>query len=213
MSAADFLLAPEVQKLLRVVLASPKERFTLQDLAKKTKLEAEVLGNTQAHLVGCGMLVRDMAEDGETETLGANTAFIFYAELRRMALKSFAAAEPIRAMLRSKFKRSVLQAFVLGEHEDATVELLVVHGQNIPDESEMAAACRRLSASIGRHLQVHVISHGRHAALTPRDALGAKLAAPSAFEILRQGDTKAEPPVERRGLFENAKRRLAALGR
>ena len=129
------------------------------------------------------------------------------------ALKSFAAAEPIRAMLRSKFKDSVLRAFVLGEDKDATVQLVVVHGQLVPDESEMSIACQRLSVSIGRHLKVRVISSARYAALTPRDYLGARLAELSAVEIIGRGETKAKPPAERESLLQSARKGLAALAR
>ncbi|MDM0002295.1 hypothetical protein QTI24_27075 [Variovorax sp. J22P240] len=213
MSAADFLLAPEVQKLLKVVFAEPMNRFSVAELEKRTKLNPELIEQTQEHLLQSGILCRHKSKADEQEAVGANTSFVFYNELRTIALKSFAAAEPIRAMLRSKFKDSVLRAFVLGEDKDATVELLVVHGQLVPEESEMAAACRKLSTSIGRHLDVHVISSTRYAALTARDDLTLKLAAPFAIEVVAEGDTKAKAPIERGGLLQSARRKLAALGR
>ena len=213
MSAADFLFAPEVQKLLKVVFAQPASKFSVAELAKQSKLDAGDVERTQEHLVTSGILTRHKPQADEPEAVGANTAFVFYKELRAIALKSFAAAEPIRAMLRSKFKDSVLRAFVLGEDADATVELLVVHGQLVPDEAEMSAACRKLSASIGRHFNVHVISNQRFAALTAHDRLGAKLAAGTATEIIAEGDTKAKPAVERAGLLQSARQKLAALGR
>lgn len=213
MSAADFLLAPEVQKLLKVVFAAPTNKFSVAELAKKAKLDADEVERTQEHLVKSGILTRHKSEAEEPGTVEANTSFVFYNELRSIALKSFAAAEPIRAMLRSKFKDSVLRAFVLGEDKDATVQLVVVHGQLVPDESEMSIACQKLSVSIGRHLKVHVISSAKYAALTPRDYFGAKLAELSAIEIIGQGETKAKPPAEREGLLQSARKRLAALAR
>ena len=77
----------------------------------------------------------------------------------------------------------------------------------------MSVACRKLSVSIGRHLNVHVISSARYAALTPGDDLGARLSGVSAIEIIGQGDTKAKPAVEREGLLQSARKRLAALAR
>ena len=213
MSAADFLFAPEVQKLLKVVFAQPASKFSVAELAKQSKLDAGDVERTQGHLVTSGILIRHKPQADEPEAVGANTAFVFYKELRAIALKSFAAAEPIRAMLRSKFKDSVLRAFVLGEDADATVELLVVHGQLVPDEAEMSAACRKLSTSMGRHLKVHVISSQRFAGPTARDHLGAKLAAGTAVEIIAEGDTKAKPAPERTGLLQSARQKLAALGR
>lgn len=213
MSAADFLLSPEVQKLLKAVFAKPAARFPVNELAKAAKLDAQAAEQTLEHLVKNGILSRHKAQGDEPETVGANPSFVFYGELRSIALKSFAAAEPIRTMLRSKFKDSVLRAFVLGEDGEATVELLVVHGERVPDESDMSAACQKLSASLGRHLKVHVISSRKFAALDAHEGFGQKLAAPSAIEIIAQGDTKAKPAIERAGLFESARKKLAALGR
>lgn len=220
MSAADFLLAPEVQKLLRVVFAGPDKHFTIAALSKATKLDGVDVARTQEHLVQSGILNRHKtvdgnAENGKGDTVSVNTAFVFYPELRRIAIKSFAAAEPIRAMLRSKFKSSVIRAFVLEEDAEGVLELLVVHGQVIPDEAEMAAACRKLSASIGRHLKVHVISSNDYGALTARDYLGEKLAARngSVIEVIGEGDTKAKPQIEKTGLLQSAKKKLAQLTR
>jgi hypothetical protein len=106
----------------------------------------------------------------EAETVSVDRAFLFHDELRSIALKSFAAAEPVRSMLRGKFKDSVVRAFILGEDKDGTLELLVVHGQLVPDEAAMTAACQKLSKSIHRHLKMHVISNARFGGLTPRDA-------------------------------------------
>ncbi|MDZ4356811.1 MAG: hypothetical protein U1B84_10390 [Variovorax sp.] len=62
-------------------------------------------------------------------------------------------------------------------------------------------------------IQVHVISVARFNGLTNRDALAAKLAAASAFEIIALGDTKAQLPAERLGLLQSARKKLAALSR
>jgi hypothetical protein len=213
MSAADFLLAPEVQKLLKVVFAAPSNKFSVAELAKKTKLDAGDVERTLEHLVNSGILTRHKSEPDEPGTVEANMSFVFYDELRSIALKSFAAAEPLRTMLRSKFKDSVLRAYILGEGTDGTIELLVVHGQQVPDEAAMSAACQKVSAAIGRHLQVHVVSGKRHAALAMRDDLGRKLAASTAFEIIAEGETKAKRDVERGGFLQSAKDKLVALAR
>ena len=213
MSAADFLLAPEVQKLLKVVFAAPTDKFTIAELATKARLGADEVERTLEHLIKSGILTRRKSEADEPATVEANMSFVFYNELRSIALKSFAAAEPIRTMLRSKFKDSVLLAYILGESKDATIELLVVHGQQVPDEAAMSAACQKVSATIARHLQVHVISSKRHASLTMRDDLGRKLAAFTAFEIIVEGETKTKRGVKRGGFLQSAKEKLVALAR
>jgi hypothetical protein len=60
---------------------------------------------------------------------------------------------------------------------------------------------------------MHVISHARFNGLAPRDPLASKLAAPSVQEIVALGDTKAQLPVEKVGLLQSAKKKLAALSR
>lgn len=213
MSSADFLLSPEVQKLLQVLLSQPRKQFSTDALARITKLDTAVVADTLEHLTKGGILKRHPVSHDAAGEVSVDPGFIFYPEFRRIALKSFAAAEPVRKMLRAKFRSSVLRAFVLGEDDDCNVELLVVHGEMVPDRSAMSAACRRLSASIGRHLTVHVISHAKYASLTPRDALGVKLAAAGAFEIIGEGDTRATAPARPEGLLQSARKRLAALAR
>jgi hypothetical protein len=212
MSAADFLLAPEVQKILRVVFAEPSGKFSVQELASRSKLPEHDVERTREHLVRCGILCQHEAKGEAPVTVAANTSFIFYGELRSIALKSFAAAEPIRAMLRSKFKDSVLRAFLLGEDKDAMLELLVVHGEMVPDEGRMAVACRKLSGAIGRHLRVQVISSRRYRALMQRGQLQGRPAGAFPIEIIAEGDTRARPPVERRSILQAARQKLKALG-
>lgn len=97
---------------------------------------------TQQHLLQCGFLIQHPSDaNDEAGPVSAKTGFVIYPEKRRIALKSFAAAEPLRAMLRSKFKDSVLQAVPLGEDAEGTLELLVVHGGRLADEAAMAPAC------------------------------------------------------------------------
>jgi DNA-binding Lrp family transcriptional regulator len=219
MSAADFLFAPEVQKLLQVAYAAPDQPLSASELARRSKLDPDTAARTLEHLVGSGILKRrkpKASEAGEAdqadqaETLSIERTFLFHDELRSIALKSFAVAEPVRSMLRAKFKDSVVRAFVLGEEADGTLELLVVHGQLTPDEAAMTAACRKLSKNIHRHLKMHVISNARFNGLTPRDALMPK---PLSLEIIKLGDTKAVLPAERVGLLQSAKKKLARLSR
>jgi hypothetical protein len=213
MSAADFLLSPEVQKLLRVLYAYPDRQVSVGDLAKATKLDATVADSTLAHLTKSGIVAKSKSKpDDQAETFCVNASFVFHDELRSIALKSFAAAEPIRAMLRSKFPESVLRAFVLGERAtEGTVELLIVHGDVAPDETALKAALQKLVKGIYRELQVQVMSNGEFFDLGPRDEISRKLASKCTLEIITFGDTRARLPVERTGLFSKAKKRLAAL--
>lgn len=211
MSAADFLLAPEVQKLLRIVYSAPGQSFATSELVQRSSLDTADVSRTLEHLVKSGILRAKKPKSDLLDAVEVNRSFVFYDELRSIALKSFAAAEPIRAMLRSRFRESVLRAFLLGEDEDGNVELLIVHGQLMPDKTEMTIACEKLSKALGRHLEVHVISDARFRALKPRDPLAAKLSAGSAHEIIALGATKASLPTEPAGLIQSARRKLAKL--
>ncbi|WPG39979.1 hypothetical protein [Variovorax sp. EBFNA2] len=205
-----------MQKLLMVAYAAPDQPLTSSELARRSKLDPADVARTLEHLVGSGILKKHRPKADPTEsveTVEINRAFVFHDELRRIAMKSFAAAEPVRAMLRAKFKDSVVRAFVLGVEEDGTLELLVVHGELTPDETAMKAACQKLSKNIHRHLKVHVISNARFNGLMPRDPLASKLAAASVIEVIALGDTKARLPVEKIGLLQSAKKRLATLSR
>ncbi|MDR6887112.1 MULTISPECIES: hypothetical protein [Variovorax] len=196
-----------------VAYAAPEQPLSSSELAKRSKLEPDDAARTLEHLVKSGILKRSKPKSDEPETISVDRAFIFHNELRSIALKSFAAAEPVRSMLRSKFKDSVMRALILEEDKDGTLELLVVHGQLMPDESAMKAACQKLSKNIHRHLKVHVISNTRINNLPPRDPLALKLAASGVVEVIALGDTKAQPPVEKVGLLQSAKKKLATLAR
>jgi hypothetical protein len=213
MSAADFLFSAEVQKLLMVAYAVPGQQIASSELARRSKLDPDDAARTLEHLVGSGILKRSKPKADEAETISVDRAFVFHDELRSIALKSFSAAEPVRSMLRARFKDSVMRAFILEEDKDGALELLVVHGQLMPEEAAMKAACQKLSKSIHRHLKVHVVSNTRFNGLAPRDPLASKLAAPGALEIIALGDTKAQPPVEKVGLLQSAKKKLATLAR
>ena len=213
MSAADFLLSPDVQKLLKVVYAGADSRFSVKDLVKATRLEEAEALRAVEHLAASAILSRHNAQGDKPEAFSVNAQFVFHAELRSIALKSFAAAEPLRAMLRSKFKDSVLRAFVLGEDGAGTIEVLIVHGQTAPEQAAMSQAIHKLSKALGRNLAVQVIAHARYSAMGARDPLHARLGAGSVLEIIRPGDSKARAPVEKTGLLHSAKKRLAALAR
>ncbi|MDP9912256.1 hypothetical protein J2W27_004382 [Variovorax boronicumulans] len=210
MSAADFLLSPAVQKLMQVLYAAPDQWFSASELTRRTTQEPSEVDATLEHLVQSGILSKQRMAAEQPESVRVSRSFTFYRELHGIAMKSFAAAEPIRSMLRSKFKNSIVRPFILGEVDDNAIEVLVVHGAATPDEAAMAVACKNAKA-LRRHLQVHLVSIARFNGLTDRDVLAAKLLGASTFEIIAPGDTKAQLPVERIGLLQSAKKKLAAL--
>jgi len=213
MSAADFLLSPVIQKILKVVYAGADSSLSVKDLAKATRLEEAEAQQAVEHLAASAILTRHHAQGDRPETFSVNVQFVFHDELRSIALKSFAAAEPLRSMLRSKFKDSVLRAFVLGEDGAGTVEVLIVHGRTAPEQAAMSQAIHKLSKAIGRNLALQVIAPARYSALSARDPLHARLAAGSVLEIIQPRDSKVPVPMQKTGLLQRAKKTLAALAR
>ena len=213
MSAADFLLSPVIQKILKVVYAGADSSLSVKDLAKATRLEEAEALQAVEHLAASAILTRHHAQGDRPETFSVNAQFVFHDELRSIALKSFAAAEPLRSMLRSKFKDSVLRAFVLGEDGAGTVEVLIVHGRTAPEQAAMSQAIHKLSKAIGRNLALQVIAPARYSALSARDPLHARLAAGSVLEIIQPRDSKVPVPMPKTGLLQRAKKTLAALAR
>lgn len=209
MSVADFLLSPEVQQIIKLAYAQPSEQFTAAALAGSARIEAATVESTLHHLVASGILLCTLQGEDQAATHSANTAFVFYPELRRIALKSFAAAEPLRAMLRSKFRDSVLRAILLGEDEAAgAVDLLLVHGEKCPPREDLDAALQKLrkSGALRMHLRVQVMSDLRFDALHPHGL--PEPGAGTAIAILSPGDTKARPSPRGSRLLHAAKRHL-----
>lgn len=215
MGVADFLLSPAVQALLQVVFAEPARRFPAAELAKLSRLDVAEVEQTLPHLVEAGVLARDDA-GAEVPGFGANTAFVFYPELRRIALKSFAAAEPLRAMLRSRFRGVVHKAFVLGEEPTSgALLLLLVYEDAAPEKALLDLALRKLlkTGAIRQHVQADVVSVRRFESLRPGDPLHARLAADTCVDISPPPARMAKPVPERPGLLARARQRLTGFGR
>lgn len=221
MARADFLLSACVQAILKICFAEPARPVGLAELARLARCEAAEVEQCVAHLIDSGVLARadaaaaqDTPETQETLVV-ANTAFVFYPELRRIALKSFAAAEPLRTMLQSRFRAEVLRAFVLGEDAaSGQTQLLLVHGPAAPNKPALEAALHRLLATgaIRQHVQVQVIAEPRFTALRPGDALHTRLASDTCVDISPTPPRRAKAPAPRPGLLERARRRLSGLG-
>jgi hypothetical protein len=215
MGAADFLLSPAVQQLLQAMLAEPAKQFAAADLAKLCKLELPQVQETLTHLLDNGVLLRGEAREGQPETVGIDQGFVFYPELRRIARKSFAGAEPLRAMLQSKFRATVQRAFLLGEDaETGALNLLLVYAEVAPEREALDQALRKLlkSGALRQHVQADVVPARRFEALKRGDALHARLAADGCIDISPTGPKKsraaAAPPM---GFLQRARQRLGGL--
>lgn len=216
MSAADFLLSPAVQAVLKAVFAEPTRPFRAEDLAGLAKLALPEVEATLAHLVASGVLAQADGAPEQPASYSANTSFVFYTELRRIAFKSFAAAEPLRAMLRTKFRGQVERAFLLGEDlATQTLDLLIVHGPQAPEKAALDQALKKLvkTRAVHQHVQALVMPAARFQALRSGDALHVRLAADSCIDISPPSPRKPAPAARPEGLLEKARRHLAGLAR
>jgi hypothetical protein len=220
MGTADFLLSLEVQELLKTAYARPAEPFMASDVAKAGRADPAAFELALQHLLAHRVLLPGPAPadgaDGDARpvTYLANTGFVFYAELRRMALKSFAAAEPLRQMLRTKFRRAVRQAWILGENVGAgTVSVLIVHGEQMPDAAELDAALHKLrkSGRMRMHLEVQVLSEAAFRRQRQMEPLASRLAGDGCIELIAPDKAQPDAGTAPRGLLERARQRLAAL--
>lgn len=220
MGIADFLLSLEVQELLKTAYARPAEPFTASDVPKAGRADPAAFDLALEHLLAQrvllpGPVAKDSADgNARPATYLANTGFLFYPELRRMALKSFAAAEPLRQMLRTKFRRAVRQAWILGENIGAgTVSVLIVHGEQMPDPAELDAALRKLlkSGRMRMHLEVQVLSEAAFRRQRPVEPLRSRLAGEGCVELVVPDPAQADAGTVPRGLLARARHRLAAL--
>ncbi|HZF82685.1 MAG TPA: hypothetical protein VE084_04250 [Burkholderiaceae bacterium] len=220
MGIADFLLSLEVQELLKTAYARPAEPFTASDVPRAGRADPAAFELALEHLLAQRVLLPGPMPNDDTDgdigpaTYVANTGFLFYPELRRMALKSFAAAEPLRQMLRTRFRRAVRQAWILGENVTAgTVSVLVVHGEQMPDPAELDAALRKLlkSGRMRMHLEVQVLSEAAFRRQRQVEPLRGRLSGDGCIELVAADKTQADAGTAPRGLLARARHRLAAL--
>lgn len=220
MGSADFLLSLEVQELLKTAYARPAEPFAANEVSKAGRADPAAFELALEHLLAQRVLLPGPApEDGaegdtRPATYQANTDFIFYPELRRMALKSFAAAEPLCQMLRTKFRRAVRQAWILGDNVAAgTVSVLVVHGEQMPEPAELDAALRKLlkSGRMRMHLEVQVLSEAAFRRQRQVEPLRSRLTGDGCIELVAPDKAQADAGTAPRGLLARARHRLAAL--
>ena len=124
-SVRRFPLAPEVQKLLKVVFSEPSRQFSADTLARMTKLNAGDVARTQEHLIKSGILNQHQAKNGEAEAIS-----------REHYVRLLQGTEEYRAQVvrcsrahsrDAAFKVQVVgsaRSSVLGEDKEAIVELL-----------------------------------------------------------------------------------------
>jgi predicted nucleotidyltransferase len=148
-----------MQKVLGQVYADVSRDFTLNELLAGAPGGR---GNNQRHierLLEVGVLMEG-ARRGRQRSIGANTQYFLYEELRSIALKTFGLREPLLDALKP-FSDKITEAFVFGSIAKKTdtrrsdIDLIVVGEVSIMEISE---AISKLENSL--HRSVHMSLYG-----------------------------------------------------
>ena len=125
MSTADFLFTPTVQRVLALALAQPERTFTLQELLDRAGGGHGGAQKQIDKLLNAGVLSEE-SKQGRQRRIRANTSFFLYPELRAIARKSFALAEPLRNALKP-FESQIKEAFVVAQIDAGDKMRLIPH--------------------------------------------------------------------------------------
>lgn len=185
MSVVDFMFSQSMQKVLGLVIAQPERSFTLNELLKHAGGGRGHLQSKIDQLISVGVL-EEGPRNARQRCIKVNKRFLLYPELRSMALKSFAMAEPLRAALKP-FEHDITEAFVFGSVAKGTdtnlsdIDLIVV-GQ--APFMELTSALYELETKLGRavHLSLYALEEWAHLQVT--DPVLIQIAGAEKIEIL-----------------------------
>ena len=144
MGATDFLFTPSVQRVLGIVLLRPEQAFMLKELLD---VAGGGHGSSQRQierLIEAGVL-QEGPRRGRQRAIKANGDYFLFPELRSIALKSFALAEPLREAL-APYAGSIQEAFVFGsvakgsDTHRSDIDLIVVGDASLIELTQAIAA-------------------------------------------------------------------------
>jgi predicted nucleotidyltransferase len=172
MSVADFLFTPGMQRVLGATLIAPEQCFALNTLLK---MAGTGKGSTQIQierLIKAGVLKEEPRRSNQ-RSIRANTDFFLFPELRAIALKSFALAEPIREAL-TPFAHVIDQAFVFGSVTKGTdshrsdIDLIVIGEAPLLDLTQAMVEVER---KLGRPVNMTLYSRDEWEHLKQQDSI------------------------------------------
>lgn len=185
MSVVDFMFSESMQKVLGLVIAQPERSFTLNELLKHAGGGRGHLQSKIDQLIGIGVL-EEGPRRARQRCIKVNKSFLLYPELRSMALKSFAMAEPLRAALKP-FEHDITEAFVFGSVAKGTdthlsdIDLIVV-GQ--APFMELTSALYDLEIKLGRPVHLSLYASEEWAHLRASDPVLMQIAGSEKIQIL-----------------------------
>jgi predicted nucleotidyltransferase len=156
MRPLDIFFSQPEQRLIAAVLTRPERDFGTLELLRK-------MGNSRS--AGSALLKRWVASGllkerkvGNQRRLVVNPDFILYPELRKMAMKTVALAEPLARAL-APISARLLEAFVFGsvasgkDNNDSDIDLVVVGDVDLFSVSPLLDSVEQ---ELGRPIHVNV---------------------------------------------------------
>jgi predicted nucleotidyltransferase len=190
MGAADFLFTPPVQRVLAAALAHPEREYTLQDLLARA---AAGRGGGQKQIEGLlqAGILKEGERRGRQRSIRANTEHFLYPELRSIARKSFALAEPLAAALQP-FAAEIASAFVFGsvakgtDTERSDVDLMVIGNASLLPVTE---ALHTTEQELGRAIHLSLYAPEEWRDLVAHDPVVAQIANGPRLQVLPDAKT------------------------
>ena len=190
MSSVDFLFTPTVQRVLGTVLTQPDQSFTLQELLRRAAAGRGSAQQQIDRLVEAGVLM-DEPRRGRQRSIRANTEFFLYPELRSIALKTFALAEPVRDALKPYADR-IEQSFIFGsvvkgsDTGKSDIDVMIV---GMVPQLELFEAASHLQRQLGRMVQFNVYEPEEWRDLMRNDPVVSQIANGPKLQVLPYAQT------------------------
>lgn len=150
------MISHSLQRVLAPFMARPDDELSMSELIQTSAVGRGNVQRLVDKLVDAGLLLE--RRKGRYRGLAINKSFPFYAELRSIALKSFAIKEPITQAL-LPYARQIEEAFIFGsvangsDRASSDIDLILVGTPSMLDVSVDLAA---LEASLGRKINCNV---------------------------------------------------------
>ncbi len=186
MSIADFLLTPSLQRVLAATLPHPERAFMLEELLTLADAGRGSAQKQIEKLLEAGVL-REEPRRGRHRSIKANPQHLLYPELRSIARKSFALAEPLKEAL-ERFAEDIEEAFVFGsvakgmDTERSDVDLAVIGTASLLDLSD---AVHHVEQELGRAIHLSLYAPDEWRELISQDPVVAQIAQGPKLQLIQ----------------------------
>ena len=156
MHPLDALFSPAEQRLIATVIAHPEKDFGTVELLSRIGSSRSAGSSLLKRWVETGLLKEHRI--GNQRRLAANPDFLLYPELRKIAMKTVALAQPLARAL-SPIAGLLREAFVFGsvaagkDTSDSDIDLAVVGDVDLFTVSPLLDSVQQ---ELGRHIHINI---------------------------------------------------------